>query len=222
MSATEWHGVEGSLIAPRLDPFLPSWMGSAFISQSGRTGLHPLAPSYVQVSIDGAPSVHDANLGLGNYDKAMEGLRCLSRNGITSMVSFTAHRGNHKEFGQVANARKAGAAKVWADRLIPVGTGSEMSSPVLGPDETKEDVDIITSSRTGRWPRGPHKKVAMDRALHSSEALRRLIVARRGALCLRCCPTATWFRAAGCPWRSGTPRRKACAASMRRTRCRSG
>lgn len=55
----------------------------------------------VQISIDGSrPETHDACRGTGSFQKAMEGLRCLQRNGVTPAVRFTIHKhnlGNVKE-----------------------------------------------------------------------------------------------------------------------------
>ena len=57
----------------------------------------------VQVSIDGStPITHDACRGTGNFAKAMEGLACLRRHGISASVRVTIHRKNVHDLEAIA------------------------------------------------------------------------------------------------------------------------
>jgi radical SAM protein with 4Fe4S-binding SPASM domain len=102
------------------------------------------------------------------------GLEHLVRAGVPTVIAFTAHRGNYREFPQVAAlGRQLGVARVWADRLIPWGNGSAMHDQLLTADETREFVLLITRARaeggrrrSGLFGRaGAHTEIAGNRAL---------------------------------------------------------
>jgi SynChlorMet cassette radical SAM/SPASM protein ScmE len=58
----------------------------------------------VQVSIDGStPITHDACRGTGNFAKAMDGLACLRRHGISASVRVTIHRKNVQDLEAIAH-----------------------------------------------------------------------------------------------------------------------
>lgn len=127
--------------------------------------LGELGPSYVQVSVDGLEGTHDRIRGDGSYRRAVDGLRFLGGEGIRTMASFTAHRGNYRELRAVARRmRRLGVEKMWTDRMVPLGSGAAMSAEVLSPSDTREYVQVL-----GRAHRGilglEHQEVAMDRAL---------------------------------------------------------
>lgn len=112
---------------------------------------------FVQVSIEGRPETHDKIRGPGSYTAAMDGLNCLIRENVKVSVSFTAHRTNWRELPSVVKqCRKIGARKIWVDRLIPQGSGTQMIS--LDPDETRR---LLISMRKN--------DVSMDRALQFLE-----------------------------------------------------
>ena len=57
----------------------------------------------VQVSIDGStPITHDACRGTGNFARAMAGLACLKRHGISASVRVTIHRKNVHDLEEIA------------------------------------------------------------------------------------------------------------------------
>jgi radical SAM protein with 4Fe4S-binding SPASM domain len=125
-----------------------------------------LRPSMVQVSIEGNASTHDSIRGAGTFEKALGAIKAMSRAGLWTVVSFTAHRGNFREFPDVARwARRAGARKVWTDRLLPFGAGSAMSDLTLTPEETREFFDLVhvTQRKIARWRSSTF--VRMDRGL---------------------------------------------------------
>ena len=140
----------------------------SFIDTTMANRLHGLGPRFVQVSIEGTESTHDAIRGRGNFRRTVEAVKCLVRARIRTMISFTAHRGNFREFPGVARlGRKLRVARVWADRLIPCGSGSALREQVLTPAETREFVEIMCRARTR--PKGfrflDPTEIAMHRAL---------------------------------------------------------
>ncbi len=129
--------------------------------------LKVLGPSMVQVSLEGTPETHDAIRGRGDHDRTLGAIRVLAGAGIRAVVSFTAHRGNMREFPDVVRAAsRAGASHVWADRLVPWGSGTGMADLLLSPEETKELFNVMRRSQLAsrRWPRS-RTRVSMDRAL---------------------------------------------------------
>ncbi len=129
--------------------------------------LRALGPTFVQVSIDGLRTTHDEIRGPGSYENAVSAIRHLVRHRIRTLISFTAQRGNFREFGEVAKlARKLKVSRIWADRPIPCGAGEELRGLALTPDETREFFEAMHGARTRatrRWFGGTD--VAMHRAL---------------------------------------------------------
>jgi radical SAM protein with 4Fe4S-binding SPASM domain len=101
-----------------------------------------LRPVAVQISIDGSETTHDHIRGKGNYSKALCGLKCLHAHGVRSVISFTAHQQNFRDFPLVVKAaRQASAARVWTDRLVPCGKGDHMR--IMTPAQTQEFFNIV-------------------------------------------------------------------------------
>jgi radical SAM protein with 4Fe4S-binding SPASM domain len=129
--------------------------------------LGRLQPTFVQVSVEGSRETHDKIRGSGSFDRAIEALKLLKRRRIRTMISFTAHRSNYLEFPRVAElGRKLGVQRVWADRLIPCGSGSELSEQLLTPQETQRFFESMLVERkrmARRW--FTRTEVAMHRAL---------------------------------------------------------
>ncbi|UCH97559.1 MAG: radical SAM protein [Candidatus Aminicenantes bacterium] len=129
--------------------------------------LRRLAPSYVQVSLEGTQETHDKIRGQGSFEKAVSGLKHLVKENIRTIISFTAHRANYREFPGVARlGRKLGVSRVWSDRLVPQGTGLDMKAQMLTPEETREFFEIMQTARSQverRWFN--RTEIAMHRAL---------------------------------------------------------
>jgi radical SAM protein with 4Fe4S-binding SPASM domain len=129
--------------------------------------LKRLSPAFVQVSIEGAHASHDRLRGPGNFERTVAAIETLVRHAIRTFISFTAHRGNFREFGDVARlGRDLRVARVWADRLIPHGSGSNLMDHTLTPEETREFFEIMFKARTEaarRWL--GRTEIAMHRAL---------------------------------------------------------
>lgn len=110
--------------------------------------LCELGTSFVQVSIEGTAETNNAIRARGAFERAVEALKQLRIENVPTIISFTAHRGNYREFPEVARiGREVGAAQVWADRLIPAGSGLGLGELSLTPDETREFFEIMESSR---------------------------------------------------------------------------
>jgi radical SAM protein with 4Fe4S-binding SPASM domain len=126
-----------------------------------------LAPGYVQVSVEGGQATHDKIRGEGTFNKTASCLQILREAGVRTMVSFTAHRSNYKEFPEVVGmACDLGVSRVWADRLIPEGSGADIASKMLSPQETLEFFEIMAEARKqSLQSAGCRTEVAMHRAL---------------------------------------------------------
>jgi radical SAM protein with 4Fe4S-binding SPASM domain len=129
--------------------------------------LSRLRPAFVQVSIEGSRATHDRIRGRGTYDKAVSALKHLARRRIRTMISFSAHRANFREFPAVAQlGHELRVSRVWADRVIPWGSGSELREQMLSPAETREFFEIMRAARQA-VERGwfARTEIAMHRAL---------------------------------------------------------
>lgn len=127
------------------------------------------APGFVQVSIEGVAATHDALRGAGNHAQVVAAIERLVAVGIRTMIAFTAHRDNFREFAEVARlGRRLKVARVWADRLIPQGQGEALHC--LSPDETQEFIECMRQARlqaeSGVASRfGQVTEIALHRAL---------------------------------------------------------
>jgi radical SAM protein with 4Fe4S-binding SPASM domain len=127
------------------------------------------APRFVQVSIEGTPATHDALRGAGNHAAVVAGVERLLAAGLRTLLAFTAHRDNFREFPAVARlGRQLKVARVWADRLIPQGQGGALHG--LSVDETREFIELLRQTKlkfesglAGRFGQGT--EIALHRAL---------------------------------------------------------
>ena len=129
--------------------------------------LGALKPAFVQVSVEGGRETHDRIRGKGTFDQAVSALRHMIQAGVRTFVSFTAHRENFRQFTQVAElGRRLGVFRVWADRLVPVGSGSALAEQTLTPPETREFFEIMLRARIDAASSAFHRtEIAMHRAL---------------------------------------------------------
>ena len=123
--------------------------------------------SFVQVSIEGSRKTHDQIRGPGSYEGAVAGIQSLVAAGVRTLIAFTANRSNFREFPEVAQlGRQLGVSQVWADRLVPLGTGSDLGEQVLTPQDTREFFEILRQSRDAAGRDRPSgTRVTMHRAL---------------------------------------------------------
>jgi len=129
--------------------------------------LRRLRPDFVQVSVEGTPDTHDRIRGPGSFGRTVAAIRLLVAERISTLISFSAHRGNYREFASVAGlGRELGVTRVWADRVIPWGSGAALKDQVLTPDQTRELFQIMRDARSGsRWRWFRRTEIAVHRAL---------------------------------------------------------
>lgn len=129
--------------------------------------LRQLGPSFVQVSVEGTQATHDGIRGAGSFERTVSAIRHLVRARVRTLISFTANRLNYREFPAVARlGRTLRVTRVWADRLIPNGSGSDMAGEMLTPDETRAFFEIMQHARdeaARSW--FGRTQIAMHRAL---------------------------------------------------------
>ena len=129
--------------------------------------LKEMQPVFVQVSIEGVESTHDQIRGVGNYRQTVEAIQQLIQAGVRTFISFTAHRGNFREFAHVAElGQRLKVDKVWADRHIPMGQGAALKEEMLTPEETQKFFTIMANARqqvSRRW--FTRTKVSLERGL---------------------------------------------------------
>ncbi len=138
-----------------------------FINSEISNRLREFNPAFVQVSIEGTKPTHDDIRGKGSYEKTISAIRFLVKENIRTLISFTAHRGNYKEFPDVARlGRRLKVSRVWADRLIPHGSGANLQETILSPKETLSFFKLmeIEQKKASRAWFGK-TEIAMNRAL---------------------------------------------------------
>ncbi len=133
--------------------------------------LRRLGTVFVQVSIEGSRRTHNRIRGEGAFERAVSGINALVNAGVTTLIAFTAHRGNFKEFGEVARlAADLGVQRVWADRLVPQGSGAGLEELILTPWETRKFFASMRIARDALGKLRPHPvQVSMHRALQFLE-----------------------------------------------------
>jgi radical SAM protein with 4Fe4S-binding SPASM domain len=139
----------------------------SFIDAKMARHLKKLAPRFVQVSLEGNETTHDNIRGSGSFAQTIAAIKHLRRERIVTMLSFTAHRNNFQEFSEVAKiGRQLRVNRVWADRLIPWGSGSNLREQILSPPETKAFFQIMHQAQQKAKRAWFNKtEIAMHRAL---------------------------------------------------------
>lgn len=120
----------------------------SFITKETAKRLKDLKVSHIQVSLDGSPKTHDYIRGEGNFKQTLNALKILNKYKIKTMVSFTAHKLNYKEFEIVAKyCRLYKVDKLWSDRLVPFGNGEDMKEYLLNKEEALEYFEILNKEK---------------------------------------------------------------------------
>lgn len=118
----------------------------SFIDRNMAKRLRKLGVTPVQVSMEGTQRTHDRIRGDGNHLGTVAAVRHLVHQGVPTTISFTANRLNYREFPEVARlACNLRAARVWSDRLIPMGRGCELET--LTPEEAREMFRLMRVAR---------------------------------------------------------------------------
>jgi radical SAM protein with 4Fe4S-binding SPASM domain len=139
-----------------------------FIDAAMAARLRDLGPRFVQVSMEGTQATHNGIRGPGTFERTVEAITHLVAARVPATISFTAHRRNFREFPEVARlGRRLGVRRVWADRLIPSGSGEALGEQVLTPEETHEFFGLMLQARRDAKRRRFRKgtEVSMHRAL---------------------------------------------------------
>ena len=135
-----------------------------FINQEAINFFKKYPPLTFQLSMEGTRNTHDSIRGKGDFDRTSETASKLVKAGIKTMISFTAHRDNFRQFEEVANtARELRVFKVWTDRLIPYGNGARLSA--MSSEETAEYIRIIKRTKEDKRYARSRTVVSADRAL---------------------------------------------------------
>lgn len=75
---------------------------------------------FVQLSVEGNESTHDAIRGRGHFQQVLSATHSLKQAGVRVLWSFTAHDKNYQEFNQVAElAHIHQVDRIWSDRMLP-------------------------------------------------------------------------------------------------------
>ncbi|MGG7179283.1 radical SAM protein [Clostridium paraputrificum] len=138
----------------------------SYLSEDIVRKLSSYNPRIVQVSLDGDKEIHDDIRGKGSYDEVMRSIRLLNKYGIKSLVSFTANNKNYNYFGKVVDsARKAGAYKVWSDRMVPIGSGEVGEVDTLSPEEVVQYINILRREKNRFINRHSKTTISTERSL---------------------------------------------------------
>ncbi len=137
-----------------------------FIDAEAARRLRALGASYVQVSIEGTRERNDEIRGTGATDETISALKHLVRERLHTAISFTAQRSNFREFLDVARlGRELGVNRVWSDRLIPWGSGSDLREEVLSSEETREFFEVMHAAHGEAARSFCRTEITMTRAL---------------------------------------------------------
>jgi radical SAM protein with 4Fe4S-binding SPASM domain len=138
----------------------------SYIDDATAQGLEELRPVFVQVSLEGAEETNDFVRGPGAFGQTVAAVNSLVRARINTRISFTAHKGNSIEFAEVARiGRKLGVQRVWSDRLIPWGAGSNLAEQLLSPHETREFFELMHKAHGEAVREFCKTEISMHRAL---------------------------------------------------------
>ncbi len=116
----------------------------SFIDAKMARRLRSLGAASVQVSVEGTKTRNDEIRGAGAFEQTVSALKHLVSANVRTSISFTAQRANFREFADVARlGRELGVSRVWSDRLIPWGSGSELNDGMLSPEQTREFFEVM-------------------------------------------------------------------------------
>jgi len=124
--------------------------------------------SFVQLSIDGNRKTHDFMRKPGDYDRTFKTAAALEKAGIKTFISFTANASNYKQLPSVARkCQQAKITKLWSDRLVPIGNGTELSDLEITKEILPEYVKYLKKAQGNFLTKKlyPKTQVASERAL---------------------------------------------------------
>lgn len=117
--------------------------------------------SYVGISLDGLPIVHDRFRGMdGAFERALEGVRYCREAGIKVGLRFTINRGNKDQISAIFDLlQKEDIPRVCFYHLVYAGRGSELMAEDLDHEETRKAVDLILDRTRELYEAGYEKEV---------------------------------------------------------------
>lgn len=124
--------------------------------------------SFVQLSIDGDRETHDSLRAPGDYERTLRTAAELEKQGIRAYISFTANGQNYKYLPKVAAAcRRLRITKLWTDRLVPIGNGSELRELAITDEVLPDYLKTLKKAQGNALTRllYPKTQVTANRAL---------------------------------------------------------
>lgn len=119
-----------------------------FIDTAMARCLAELEPGFIQVSMEGMAATHDRIRGHGSFERTVAAIQHLVQARVPALISFTAHRGNYREFPEVARlACDLRVKRLWSDRLIPSGSAASPDLQTLTPEETRAFFELMEEAR---------------------------------------------------------------------------
>lgn len=140
----------------------------SFLDEERIAVLKENGVAFVQLSIDGKRQTHDQLRAAGDYERTFRTAQMLEHSGLRAYISFTANGSNYHDLPQVAAAcRKHGITKLWTDRLVPIGTGEQLSELTITKERLPEYLKAIRKAQGTRLTKLLHPKtqVTANRAL---------------------------------------------------------
>lgn len=90
------------------------------------------------MSLDGMERTHDAIRGQGSFRGTLAGIDLLKQKGVRVLVSFTAQKGNYRDFPELAKVcRKHRVDKLWWDRIV-TETQTDREEKALSTEEFQQ------------------------------------------------------------------------------------
>ncbi len=131
------------------------------ITKAKARELKDVGLSYVGISIDGGPEVHDRFRGVtGSFDKAMQGVENCQEQGLKVGLRFTVNKRNVTEVpGMFQLLKERDIPRVCFYHLVYSGRGSELINEDLGHQGTRELVDLILDETRALFDAGMPKEV---------------------------------------------------------------
>lgn len=131
------------------------------ISRDKARELKSVGLSYVGISLDGGPAVHDSFRGLpGAFVKAMQGLENCQQEGLKVGLRFTVFKKNVQEVPGIFDLIQArDIPRVCFYHLVYSGRGSELIQQDLDKNQTRGLLDLILDRTRELFAAGLQKEV---------------------------------------------------------------
>lgn len=123
--------------------------------------LKEIGLSYVGISLDGGPEIHDRFRGVPRaFQKAMQGLENCQEEDLKVGLRFTLNKKNISEVPTIFEIlREREIPRVCFYHLVYSGRGSELIKEDLSPAETRRIVDLIMDQTRELFNKGQEKEV---------------------------------------------------------------